>query len=61
MQNVIGCSKVAHKDVHPHFQCITCGKEDCLSIEIVIPKIENRQILISQVLLQGKCDDCIMG
>ena len=29
------CSKSNHSDVHPHFQCISCGKSECLlSLEI---------------------------
>ncbi|MDN3620658.1 transcriptional repressor [Polaribacter undariae] len=54
-----GCSATEHKDVHPHFQCLSCGKVDCLSVKVVIPKIENREIAFSQVLIQGKCEECI--
>ena len=54
-----GCSATEHKDVHPHFQCLSCGKVDCLEVKVVIPKIENRQIAFSQVLIQGKCEECI--
>ena len=54
-----GCSATEHKDVHPHFQCLSCGKVDCLQVKVVIPKIENRQIAFSQVLIQGKCEECI--
>ncbi|QXP67795.1 Fur family transcriptional regulator [Polaribacter sp. AHE13PA] len=54
-----GCSATEHKDVHPHFQCLSCGKVDCLQVKVVIPKIENRQIAFSQVLIQGKCEGCI--
>ncbi|AUC23315.1 transcriptional regulator [Polaribacter sejongensis] len=54
-----GCSATEHKDVHPHFQCLSCGKVDCLEVKVVIPKIENRQIAFYQVLIQGKCEECI--
>jgi len=54
-----GCSSDEHKDVHPHFQCLSCGKVDCLSIKVVIPKIKNREIAFSQVLIQGKCEECL--
>ncbi|QXP62043.1 Fur family transcriptional regulator [Polaribacter sp. HaHaR_3_91] len=54
-----GCSATEHKDVHPHFQCLSCGKVECLQVKVVIPKIENRQIAFSQVLIQGKCEECI--
>ncbi|SIQ64084.1 Fur family transcriptional regulator [Maribacter ulvicola] len=53
-----GCTAKEHKDVHPHFQCLVCGKVDCLSINVTIPKIPNRKIEMSQFLIQGKCEDC---
>ena len=31
------CSKHHHQDRHPHFQCIECGKMDCLQVDIHIP------------------------
>lgn len=54
-----GCSKAKHADVHPHFQCVDCGKVDCLEVNITIPTISNKQIISSQVLLQGKCETCL--
>ena len=56
-----GCSLTdGHQDTHPHFQCLSCGKVDCLSINVLIPKIPNRKVDISQVLLQGKCEKCFV-
>jgi len=53
------CSVSEHHDAHPHFQCSECGKVDCLSTtNILIPQIPNRKVDISQVLLQGKCENC---
>ena len=54
-----GCSAEEHKDVHPHFQCLDCGKMDCLSVGVSIPQIPDRKVMISQVLIQGICGDCI--
>ena len=54
-----GCSADKHKDLHPHFQCLDCGKVDCLSFNIEIPKISNRKIEFSQFLIQGQCDECL--
>jgi Fur family ferric uptake transcriptional regulator len=54
-----GCSKSEHVDIHPHFQCVSCGKVDCLSVEVNIPQIPNRVVETSQVLIQGKCDMCL--
>lgn len=54
----IGCSNTRHLDIHPHFQCLSCGKIDCLPIEIQIPKIPNRKISNSHVLIQGTCNLC---
>jgi Fur family ferric uptake transcriptional regulator len=52
------CSKEGHTDVHPHFQCTHCGKVECLSIEVRIPKLANRQVETSHLLIQGKCETC---
>ena len=54
----IGCSDTEHIDVHPHFQCLICGKMDCLPFEIHIPKIPHRKISHSHVLIQGTCQLC---
>lgn len=53
-----GCSSSIHHDVHPHFECTSCGKVECLTINVFIPEIPNHKVEASQVLLQGKCDEC---
>ena len=56
-----GCSAAKHSDIHPHFQCLECGKVDCLqALHITIPKIPNRKIEVSQLLIQGKCEECFV-
>ena len=55
-----GCSSTTHHDVHPHFQCLECGKVDCLKMNFSIPEIANRKVEVSQVLLQGKCEECYL-
>lgn len=52
------CTNSKHFDSHPHFQCLSCGKVDCVTIDVHIPKIPNREVLVSQVLIQGKCESC---
>ena len=52
------CTKSKHNDIHPHFQCTECGKIDCLPMEIHFPKIPNRKVIASQILMQGKCEMC---
>ena len=32
------CTKSTHEDLHPHFECIECGKINCLNTEVIIPK-----------------------
>ncbi|GAA4232095.1 hypothetical protein GCM10022291_06040 [Postechiella marina] len=54
-----GCSATEHKDLHPHFQCLSCGKVDCLTVSVTLPKIPNRTIEISQLLIQGRCEACL--
>ena len=53
-----GCSKSQHSDIHPHFQCVSCGKMDCLDVRVSIPKVPNRRVLSSELLLQGHCEHC---
>ena len=55
-----GCSSEKHNDVHPHFQCLDCGKVDCLNTSVHLPEIPNRKIEISQLLIQGKCEECFL-
>ncbi|SDR96737.1 Fur family transcriptional regulator, ferric uptake regulator [Polaribacter sp. KT25b] len=54
-----GCSTNNHNDFHPHFQCLECGKVDCLDVTVTLPKISNRKIEVSQLLIQGKCEKCL--
>ena len=54
-----GCSSKEHHDVHPHFQCTSCGKIDCLAVNVNIPEIPDYKVELSQVLLHGKCKDCL--
>ena len=53
-----GCSKSQHSDIHPHFQCVSCGKMDCLDVRVSVPKVPNRRVLSSEILLQGHCEQC---
>tara|TARA_B110000444_G_scaffold115070_1_gene108428 strand:+ start:698 stop:1084 length:387 start_codon:yes stop_codon:yes gene_type:complete len=53
------CTKSKHADRHPHFECVDCGKIDCLKLEVKIPEIPNREISSSQILIQGRCEECI--
>lgn len=55
-----GCTHSNHFDAHPHFQCLSCGKVDCVAVDVEIPHIPNRKVLISQILIQGKCEDCLV-
>ena len=52
------CSTKHHHDIHPHFQCKSCGKTECLSIEIPVPSLANYQIESTELLLTGLCADC---
>ena len=53
------CSAENHEDVHPHFQCNECGRVECLSVDVKIPKVSNHRIQRAQVLLLGQCELCI--
>lgn len=52
------CSAHQHTDTHPHFQCTTCDKVECLSVDIKIPAIKNHKIDTSDILLMGQCEVC---
>ena len=53
------CTKSKHEHLHPHFECISCGKVDCVDVDVSIPKIPNREVSVSTVLIRGKCEECI--
>ncbi|MEK9613208.1 MAG: transcriptional repressor [Flavobacteriaceae bacterium] len=55
----VACNHKEHYDAHPHFQCVSCGKIDCISMDLSIPKIPNREVFVAQTLIQGKCESCI--
>jgi len=52
------CSTAHHKDVHPHFQCQDCGKVECLSIDIAMPKVKTYKIKAVEMFLMGQCEEC---
>ncbi len=54
------CTNGKHFDIHPHFQCLSCGKVDCVAIDVSIPNIPNREVMMSHILIQGKCEDCFV-
>ncbi len=54
-----GCDTHKHFDTHPHFQCSKCGNVECLSIDIEIPVIKNHQVDSTEIILIGKCEQCI--
>ncbi|WP_397446532.1 Fur family transcriptional regulator [Polaribacter sp. R77954] len=54
-----GCTSTAHHDLHPHFQCLDCGKVDCIPSTINIPSLPNRKVNTTQVLIQGTCENCL--
>jgi Fur family transcriptional regulator, ferric uptake regulator len=54
-----GCSKAEHMDIHPHFECLDCGKIDCITLDLQLPKIPGREVFNSHVLIQGRCENCL--
>lgn len=54
-----GCSAHHHSDIHPHFECASCGKVECLDVEISIPRLPDRKINTAELLLRGTCDQCV--
>lgn len=52
------CCTHEHQDMHPHFQCKSCGKTECLDVQISIPTPKKYRIESTQLLMIGTCDDC---
>ncbi|WP_244526891.1 Fur family transcriptional regulator [Pseudozobellia thermophila] len=52
------CTSGHHSDIHPHFQCTSCGKVECVSCEIAIPELPNKRIQQVQLFLTGTCEGC---
>lgn len=53
-----GCSASHHNDIHPHFQCRNCGKTECVTMDVSIPKIPNYKIESVELILTGQCENC---
>lgn len=53
------CKANHHNDVHPHFQCDSCGITECLEVEVMVPQSTPHNIKSAQVLYTGVCDKCL--
>lgn len=53
------CCTDNHHDLHPHFQCNSCGKVDCIEIKIEMPQIPNRKVESTHLLVFGICEECL--
>ncbi|MEL6255400.1 MAG: transcriptional repressor [Bacteroidota bacterium] len=54
-----GNKKGQKMDAHPHFQCSYCGKVQCMDLEISVPTIPGYQIDEAELLLIGRCKNCL--
>lgn len=54
-----GCSSERHIDAHPHFQCLQCGKVDCLELDLALPEVGDYKIQSAALFLTGYCSGCI--
>ena len=52
------CSYDTHNDIHPHFQCKTCGTVECLPVKFAIPDIEGYRVEGVSLLMVGECAKC---
>ncbi|WP_291724078.1 Fur family transcriptional regulator [Bernardetia sp.] len=46
-------------EYHPHFQCLVCGKIECIKIKVKLPTIPSRKVTSSHILIQGECSNCL--
>ncbi|MEM8926720.1 MAG: transcriptional repressor [Bacteroidota bacterium] len=58
LSNQKHCSHSHGKNTHPHFQCVDCGKTECLPISVPIPEVAEHSIETISLLLVGRCADC---
>lgn len=52
-------SDSSHQHDHSHFQCKSCGKSECLSLDISIPEVPNYAIDQTNLILLGTCNECL--
>jgi Fur family ferric uptake transcriptional regulator len=52
------CTSHHHVDTHPHFQCNTCGKTECLEDTVPVPNVPNFKVQKVEFLVYGECEDC---
>jgi Fur family ferric uptake transcriptional regulator len=52
------CSCETHNDVHPHFQCKTCGEVKCLPVKFSLPPVDGYNIESASLLMVGECSAC---
>ncbi|WP_298535664.1 Fur family transcriptional regulator [uncultured Algibacter sp.] len=52
------CSCDGHNDVHPHFQCKTCGEVECLPVKFTLPSAKGYKIESASLLMVGECSSC---
>ena len=55
-----GCDSEEHTHNHPHIQCKDCGKMTCLEEEIQIPTVPGFEVSRAEILLIGRCQDCVL-
>lgn len=52
------CSCETHNDVHPHFQCKTCGEVKCLPVTLSLPPVNGYKVESVNLLMVGECSNC---
>ena len=52
------CSCETHNDVHPHFQCKSCGEVECLPVSFSLPPIKGYKVESASLLIVGECVNC---
>ncbi|GAB1856868.1 hypothetical protein MHTCC0001_17040 [Flavobacteriaceae bacterium MHTCC 0001] len=52
------CSSETHSDIHPHFQCKTCGEVQCLPVTFSIPNVNGYKVDSVSLLMVGECSGC---
>lgn len=52
------CTCETHNDIHPHFQCKTCGEVECLPVTFNLPPVSGYKVESINLLMIGQCLKC---
>ncbi len=52
------CSPQVHQHEHIHFECMSCGKTECIDLDVPELEVPGYRVTEKNFLLKGICSDC---